>query len=213
MKPALLVLGGITYKNYAVGDLVGLPECSNYINREGTLDTKYAIIKELDCEQFLDHKIIDLIGRLFILGMPFRFWDRFGDYFKIISSDKLMRKCVEYIQAEVHKAQILYGEVDVIAHSLGTLIVATSNIKVNNLYLVGSPLTSQYWSVRHTANKFIQKNGLNAEANNIYYCYSPLDIVCTKPSEAELLNINCYPCSHNFSDYAKHLINKGIVKV
>lgn len=213
MKPALLVLGGITYKNYAIGDLLSMPETKNYLNGEGNLDTEYSHIKELDCEQFLDNKTIDFLGRLMVLGIPFRLWDRFGDYFKIIGNKKTMKRVSEYVVHEVELANKLYGQVDLIAHSLGTLIALASDIKVRNLYLLGSPLTSQFWSIRHTANDFIQKNGLEAEAQKVQYCYSPLDIVGTRAIEANFENINCYPSSHDFSDYMRILLKERVIKL
>jgi hypothetical protein len=222
---ALLVIGGITYKNYALGDLINLPACKEYSTNWtekdslvalGNANTNYSMIKEINCESLLDSKTLNFLGKLWLLGLPARLWDRFGDYFKIICNKKIMQAVVHLVEAEILQAQKKYGQVDVIAHSLGTLILLASNIKVNNVYLCGSPLTSRFWSIRTTANNFFKSNNNHCLATgNVYYCHSKNDPVGTYSMDREQVDlpdyIDCSPISHAFSEYIKTLIERGVV--
>jgi len=218
MKPALLVLGGITYKNYALGDLLKQPEANQYINGNSISDnTKYSFIKELDCEQFIDSRLmqsktIDILSKFFLLGVPIRLWDRLADYFKIIANAEIVKRCTEYVEHEIILANKIYGEVDVIAHSMGTLILLSSQVKVRNLYLLGSPLTSKFFTIRKTANNFLLHKKINCSSQNTYYCFSANDIVGNTSFKLDgINNINCYPSKHAFTDYLRYCLGNKII--
>lgn len=219
---SLLVIGGITYKNYAIGDLIQRPEASQYYTtwkETGSLvatggdNAKYSMIKEINCEALLDRKLTDWMSKLLLLGIPFRLWDRFGDYFKIIWNKTVMKRVTKLVEREIAQAKSSYGDkVDVIAHSLGTLILLASDVTVDNAYLLGSPLTSRHWSIRHAANDFWNNND-NLVANNINYCFSENDIVGTHALNhyQAFRNIDCDPVTHSFSEYLDILLKSQYI--
>lgn len=215
---ALLVIGGITYKNYAIGDLLKFAKGYSTSWTDGASliafgnkDSKYSMIKEINCEQLLDSKALNFLGNLWLLGLPARLWDRFGDYFKIIGNKEIMKKCTALVEQEILDAKAKYGKVDVIAHSLGTLILLASCSRVNNVLLLGSPLSSRFWSIRTTANKFFEKNG-NCKCNSLLYCHSKNDIVGTNDFSGWFNCLDCSPVTHSFSEYLQRLIDDKIVE-
>lgn len=224
-KPALLVLGGITYKNYAVGDLLSMPEANHYYKGHGSNLATYGKIEEIDCEQFLDNKITSWFSMFLIIGIPFRLWDRFGDFFKVISNEKVMGEIAIYVESRIKQAIEEYGEVDVIAHSLGTLIILfvlwTTNVRIRNLYLIGSPLTSKYTVIRDLSRKFLI-NKMDIFQNKfgqvlkVFYCWSANDIVSSTPPDQPddiTQNVDCSDCGHGFKSYLKNLFSEGIIKL
>lgn len=227
-KKVLFVIGGITYKNYAIGDLLTHPSAGKYqvpsfdlndsLTALGNENTKYDLIKEINCEKLLDGKELKFIDKLFLLGMPFRLWDRFGDYFKLLFNKPLMHSVTNLVESEVNEIRKKYGhdtQIDFIAHSLGTLILLASKVQANTVYLLGSPLTSKFWSIRSTANSFF-KNNSRLLANQIIFAFSQNDIVGTKPASSNILfanNIDCTPLDHSFLGYINYLINLFVIKL
>lgn len=224
----LFVVGGISPETYAFRDLVEHCKIQEhgyhkfYEDGTGSLafgsdNTKYLYIKEINCEKIFDSKLLNFFSKFFLIGIPFRFWDRIGDYFKAILDEQRLKRIVDLIETEVNVAKKSYGlEVDVWGHSLGTLLLLASDIQVDECYLFGSPLTSKYWSVRKTAQDFRNKHEA-LSALQWRYGWSPKDIVCTKPFPSDpgyIQHFNeQYECPHGLSGYLEEATKKGRIKV
>lgn len=226
-QKVLFIIGGISKETYAFRDVVRTCNLQDkgytqfYQDENGMLvwgtdETKYKYIKEIDCEQFLDSKAINFFERFLLLGLPFRLWDKFGDYFKAIKDKKRLEAIANLIANEIGFVQAQYGvQVDVWAHSLGTLLASASRAKVDEFHMFGSPLTSKFWSVRKTAQDFKTKLQTGILAKSIYYHWSPKDIVCTKPVDSDTVNaVNVeYNCKHDLSAYLAEAMLTGSISV
>lgn len=194
-RRALVLIGGVTESNYILKAFLEHP----YYQSQGFENTYhhgwvheavnpkdpnnyYDKILELDCEQFFDTKAISFLGRIWLLGLPWSLWDRFGDYFKAITDKRRLESISTYINRKLELLQINEGfEVDVVGHSLGSLLLTQIERPVNKVIMIGSPLTSKHWTVRATANNFVKDNSKNWAWNKLFYCWNKKDRVCTKP--------------------------------
>lgn len=213
----LLLIGGITRNLYAFDDLI-IKNNINQVGYEryysddtglmafGGSNTKYLYIKEINCEKYFDSKLLTIFSKPFLLGLPFRLWDKLGDYFKAILNEKKMLEISNCIQAEIEAAQNTYGlEVDIIAHSMGTLLALGAQAKVSDVYLFGSPLTSKYNVIKHTASNYLAKH-YKLSSKNIYYGWSRYDVVCSSASNFKSIE---YHCSHALHEYLAEALKKG----
>jgi hypothetical protein len=190
-----VLIGGVTDSNYILKTLLDHPYYKDqgfkFINHNGWVheainpkdpDNYYQKIIELDCEQFFDTKTINFLGKIWLLGLPWGLWDRFGDYFKAITDKKRMSAISTYINRKLELLQINEGyELDVVGHSLGSLLLTQIERPVNKVMMIGSPLTSKHWAVRATANNFVTNNRKNWAWRKLLYCWNKADRVSTKP--------------------------------
>lgn len=227
----LFIIGGVTPKNYALEQLLshrwvrnkgyalavkdGNP--SKFIALGSEISNYYAI-EEIDCEQFFDSKALTFFEKLFLFAIPARLWDRIGDYYKALRDTERLEKISACITQKIKEVQELGYQVDVIGHSLGSLLALGADVDIENLYFLGSPLTSENWLIRSTANKHASIHAL-LNANKIYYSWSPKDFICTKPIDdpgvinvPESLPSSGYAASHALSDHLTECFNRGYLR-
>lgn len=223
----LFIIGGITPDNYALRSFLAHRWVRNRgyesVYKDGkTLaaiggkDSKYLKIQELDCEQFLDSKTLKILQSIWLLGLPFKFWDRLGDYLKALADEKRLKKISEYITSEIEKTKKETGsKVDVIGHSLGALLAMGIDSEIRNLYLMGCPITSRHWAIRTSASRHAERNCL-IEPDNIYYLWNHLDRICTKPLEEieGIKNIECFEgqYAHGLDTYSTRAFEAGVLE-
>lgn len=113
--------------------------------------------------------------------------DQLGDVFRFYMSPKVRGETRELLRTKLAASE---NKVDVLAHSLGTIITLTAGtpkhkLDFGDLYLMGSPLALKNWLGR---KMFVHPNykkhvrGKNNEPNitcdNIYFAWSRNDDIC-----------------------------------
>ena len=129
--------------------------------------------------------------------------DRFGDPIRYLFSEKHRKAACRAVNKEVKKLIDSGYEVDILAHSLGTIIALTSGttknmIQINNFYSFGSPLGSAFFSglFRRHVQKYIY--GINIK--NMHYCWNRKDIISKKPLKQRFVN-SLFLYVANFKNY------------
>lgn len=181
----IFLIGGITEHSYIKDDFLSVfPQSPNVI--------------DIDCELLFDNFFTKTVAPIFLLGLPIRLWDRFGDYFKFVLNKKQQHKIVTFAVKEILRHNHPAKKNILIAHSLGSLIALKvlsfvsyqyAQIKFSKIIFIGSPLSSKFWSVRNTANTFLNSIAFN-QLFEIEYFWSKKDIVSTQPFERSIKNLN-----------------------
>jgi len=117
-------------------------------------------------------------------------WDRFGDVFRYFLNKKTRIKVCKYVNEEINKYKEKNPEtlIDVAAHSLGTIIAMTCGtetdpLKIDNLFLCGSPLGLKNTQLRNIVDSHIDKYSYGLDCVKLYYLANKLDFVaCEFPS-------------------------------
>jgi hypothetical protein len=187
---SLIVVQGINDKVYLMEAI-----------KRSTFNTDaYKEVVEVATERVLDDHM-----NKFFKWLPF--YDRVSDI-KYLFSKSLRIDCTHEIYKTVGEMRGLGRDVDVIAHSLGTLMILNSPVEVNNVYLIGSPLSMAGISrlVRwKTKNTYMT-------CTRLFYVYSPLDPIChfyTPEVKEFLKSYNVIPIvstsGHSATDYLNQL--------
>lgn len=155
--------------------------------------------------------------------------DHLGDVWQFYKKDDKRIKACRTVRQAITKAKSLGHKVDVIAHSLGTVITLCSGsnkpgdtLLVNKFFMMGSPLGFAFRPFRRGIPFFFQgtiphteQYSYNFKANEIYYLYSSNDKV-SKVFDDRILLILGARCSdsakiyqtntsHDAEDYLKYL--------
>lgn len=129
-------------------------------------------------DKVIQVKTEKLLDMSWVSKLPF-IGDKHGDYVQYFLSKSRRKKLSRLVRQLITVLRIKYDVVDVIAHSLGSVIALTSKTSVNNFYSLGSPLSfKNSWLgafVRYHTKKYLKLD----VTNNFYYAYSPKDIVCS----------------------------------
>lgn len=194
-KKALVLVQGISNKVYIQQDVESVKSAFK----------NYDKIKVAPTEGIFDKSIVSKLS------------DRFGDVVQYFKSHKQRKDACAKVRRTIESLQEEGYEVDVLAHSLGTLMTLTSgrsveldkSTSVNKVFLFACPL-GMVWPMgfyaRNHTRKFIQ----NFKAKEIVYCYSPRDFVSKKwgKSIKDILllasnNIKSIEldCSHSLKEY------------
>jgi len=178
---ALFLVQGIASYNYIRRDLVSSGLDVRY---------RYSDIILLKTEHLLDKAgiISNTLIKLPIIGDH---WDRFGDVFRYFLNKKTRLKVCKYVNEEINKFKETNPnhKIDIAAHSLGTIIAMTSGteskpLKIDNLFLCGSPLGIKNNSLRNIVDSHIDKYSYGLDCNKLYYLANKLDYVAGEtPSE------------------------------
>lgn len=174
MKKALLLVQGIAKdSNYIEGAL----------NKSGIPTEQYDLVNYVPTEKHLDN------AGWFSFAMRFvpwanKKWDQYGDIYRYFYNKKTRRKVCglvnEYI-THLHKEGY---EVDIAAHSLGSIIALTcgkknSVVKISKFFSFGSPLGFKLSPFKGIVNKHVRKFSYNLEGHRFHYCGNEDDFVCT----------------------------------
>lgn len=171
----------------------------------------------LNIEKIFDKKIM---GWLSLFLFPFKFIpgvrkleDKYMDVVRFYYNKKKRIEICRYIRTEINKLTRKYGDVDVYAHSLGTVALLSTKVKVRNVHLFGSPLgfglTPLRKFARNNAKRFIDQ----FTCHQLTYWHGPKDFVAKKVGEGlwDVLNLATFDkCSlyesdsnHSMLEYAK----------
>lgn len=153
---SLIVVQGINDKVYLV----------DAINRSNFKTDAYKEFIEVGTEKILDDHV-----NKFFKWLPF--YDRLSDI-QYLFKRRVKNECTHEIYKTVGNMRSLGRDVDVIAHSLGTLMVLNSPVELNNVYFIGCPLSMMGISklVRwKTSNSYMT-------CKRLFYIYSPVDPIC-----------------------------------
>lgn len=127
----------------------------------------------------LDNKILDLIPG----------FDRLGDL-RYFTSKKVQQGCTKAVTDCIAGETKKGHRCDIIAHSLGTCIALNSLVDVDNVYLIGCPLSIKTW-LANWVRATTRKRGLALTCKRMFYVYSPVDPICHHFNKAvkELLSM------------------------
>ncbi|MCH2079643.1 hypothetical protein [Prochlorococcus sp. ALOHA_ZT_50] len=178
-KKALVLVQGISNKN-------------NYIE-DSLLESDFLLDDYDKWVTAKTEKALDGLFEKFTFGVTsfIGIVDTFGDPFRYLFSKKHRKAACRAVNSEVKKLTAQGYEVDILAHSLGTIIALTSGtaksaINVNTFYSFGSPLGSTIfpWLFRRHVQKYIY--GINIKT--LYYCWNSKDFVSKKPLNQRFVN-------------------------
>jgi hypothetical protein len=165
-KRVLIVIGGITENLYFRRDL------ESDISLLCELYKKYEYIVEINTNKHRD-------------SWSPRFIDKspWTDVYKLYLNPFRRRAIHREIEKTVERFQNNGYEIDVFAHSLGTVELTGTNIQVNNVCFFGSPLGMDFPCGAFCRNKLapFPFSRPKFRCENFYNFYSPRDIVGTSP--------------------------------
>lgn len=133
-------------------------------------------------------KMVEKYGREHIYEIDYqKIMDKYAFAFKsLMDPVRLVMmpkgwRAEKFVEDELQRYTSLYDEVDVISHSLGSWIVLKANVKINNLYLIASPVG---WFTP-AARGFVQLNVWSPKIRpeNLYWIYSKNDPISSHPPE------------------------------
>ncbi len=127
---------------------------------------QYDKVIEVTTEKTLDKSWVSKIP---FLG------DKYGDILQFFVSDEARRN----LKTKLKKTALKYpdAEIDLLAHSLGTLICFITPITVKNFICLASPVAMSLWLGKKVRNFIRGRLKLKVE-NNLYFVYSPFDLIC-----------------------------------
>ena len=174
MKKALVLLQGIATKHYIEKALV-----------DSAIPTdQYDLIEYIPTEKYLDK------GSWFswiLLRVPFirKHWDRFGDIFRYFYNKKTRKKVCSVVNEYISELKKKDYEVDILSHSLGSIIGLTcgkkkSPLSVGKFYAFGSPLGFAFKPFRSIVNKHVDKYSYNLSGERFHLVFNDEDIVSKK---------------------------------
>lgn len=141
-------------------------------------------------------------------------YDKYGDIYQYFKKDKVRRKVSRRVTKIVDKLRKMgYTTIDLMAHSLGTVISLTSKAKVDTAILMGSPLSFGVPFLDSQVRKHTKKY-LGLQPDKLYYLWSPNDRVCkhyNKDVKKLLKRFNPVPIestsNHKVETYIQDLVN------
>jgi hypothetical protein len=156
MKKAALIIHGISEKVY-------MQDVKIYLEDSGYDEV---VIMELD--KIFDKSIFRFVP----------FYDKYGDITQFFFNKRNRRKLRKYLNKILINLEKQGYEVDIYAHSLGTLVALLSNRTIDNLYMLSSPLSMAAvgWKVRKEMRKRVRLT-INKE---VYYIYGKKDLISNK---------------------------------
>jgi len=149
-------------------------------------------------------------------SIEFDWWDKYGDIVKFFFNPFRRKAVCKLLEKKVERLKKLGYEVDIMCHSLGTCIVLCSNVQVDKVYMIGSPLSMKTPILGKMVRDYIKKEMNGFKANLINYVWSERDSVCNYFSKEvqEVLGkatgiINDYNSNskHNLTRYLKDMTN------
>lgn len=198
-KKALILVQGITAKNYILNDLI------DYLG----LDYKQLTIDTQNCvtvfysENYSNYDLIISVNTEKFLSKwsLFRLWDKLGDYILgNLGRVEKVREVILGIIADLSEDYIIDG----LGHSYGGQTLAGVDYRFDQLVLCGAPITSRWWSVRTWTKKELSNNK-KASARILHYIWNKFDQVCCKPFQREgFLNLEASK-GHTFFNKKKKL--------
>lgn len=196
MKRALVVVQGIHEELYAKNAL-----------KKSKLDIgQYNEIRFIDTEEVFD-----------AWSPKIKWWDKFGDVVKFYLNVNRRKAVCRKVTKTVGQLQKVNYEVDILAHSLGTVITLCSKARnVRRLYLLGSPLSFGIPFAASYIRQHTRKYMKNFSCEEIFYIWSPKDFVCkhyknvvakllAKTNPKTIVNIKS-DSKHNLTDYIDDLV-------
>lgn len=165
---ALVVVQGISKKHgYLAKEL--------YEGLDSKIIKSYDVIAPVNTDQFFA-KISNIPSK--ILGSVL------SDVWNYYTNGKARREACREVRKTITELQSKGFEVDILAHSLGTVITLCSGgnsparaISVNNVYLLGSPLGIGNLFARMKTNGHTERYSNNFDAKKIFYLWSEKDYV------------------------------------
>lgn len=214
-KHSLLVVQGINSNGkYLLEDFQDFP----------SLTEKYDNIVNAPVEKAWD--------RTWISKLPF-VGDKFGDIWNFYKNEKARIKACEIVSERIYELKRTSERVSVLSHSLGTVITLCSGptyftkrppIKVDNLYLMQSPIGLAIPFLDNIALEHAERYATNFIAQRIYNFYSSKDIVSSqlKATNERRMNIleRCsvenvktfdFKCHHDSFECLEHVWKRGLM--
>lgn len=195
------------------------------VGRAGFPIGKYGSEEYIDTESIFD--------RHWTWTKPIPYSDSLGDVAKFYLSKKVRGETRQLMRKHLSSEHNQGAKVDVVAHSLGTMITLTCGTKKHkvdfgDLYLMGSPLALKNWLGRklfvhpnykkHVKDK---DNVPNISCDNIYFVWSRNDDICHFADEdiarlLKMVNVRGKvvfvesDSHHNWESYMIDLVNDAI---
>jgi hypothetical protein len=153
----------------------------------GISDHAYGI-EQLCKQKVIWKRLINKYGRDHIYEIDYqKIMDKYAFAFKSLLDPvrlTLMPKgwrAEKFVEKELQRYASLYDEVDVISHSLGSWILPKCNVRLNNLYLIASPLG---WFTP-LARGFVKLNvwSPKVKPNKLFWICSKNDPISNHPPE------------------------------
>lgn len=98
--------------------------------------------------------------------------DRLGDL-NYIFDKRIKQECHNEIQKAIRREASLGKVVDIIGHSLGTLMVLESAVEADNVFFIGCPL-----SLLAIGSAVRKRTNPQLICDRLVYTYSPVDPIC-----------------------------------
>lgn len=124
-----------------------------------------------------------------------KFWDKYGDFIKYFLNPFRRRKVVKEATQVIKELSSSGFTVDVMAHSLGSLIALSTKTKIRQLLLFGSPIAFFNGWVARICRLTIGRKIRKMDIQSIFFCWSKNDLIC-----------------NNFSEKIKNFLSKAKVK-
>lgn len=141
--------------------------------------------------------------------------DKHGDWFQFFTNEKQRIQAARRVTKIIRAAEAMgYTTIDILSHSLGTLISITAKGSIRNLACLGSPLSFSVPGIREYILNYTKKYKNLRIKNRIIYAWSPKDFVCNVyDKKIEMLFAPNQPTSvrstskHDSLDYLQDIIS------
>lgn len=172
-KRLLYVVQGISKDNYLTKDL---------IEKSALPTKKYDEIILAPTERMFDQAL----RGSFLRYIPKS--DKYGDFLTFYLSEWVRKKVCRSVRNQYKKLKKEYDQIDILAHSLGTVIVMSSGeedqfIEADRAIMIGSPLGFKRWSnlglLSRWSNKHLRKY-MSFSCRTMYYGWSKEDKVSNR---------------------------------
>lgn len=125
-------------------------------------------------------------------------------------------KAQAYVEGELKRLCSIYDEVDVISHSLGSWMILKCNVKINNLFLIASPIGFSTFIARNIVQMNVGTPKIRVQ--NLLVGYSKNDLISCFPPEiskknkwglgADYIEVRETGTSHGIDKYLVYLNGK-----
>lgn len=144
---------------------------------DSNFDTSsYNKVIQVPTEAIFDSSVVNKIP---LLG------PKYGDIWQYFTQKAQRKKVNREARLMIKKLRVDYDEVDVLSHSLGTIIALTCRAKINTLFCFGSPISFKLLGVGKYVQNHVKKYQQNKEGtektkvmNKLYYIWDTSDFVC-----------------------------------
>lgn len=161
---------------------------------QGIANAQGYLYKDISCDVFFTSKydqIVDIpTDTIFAKKTPWylkplgKIGSSLDDVFDYLARTEERIETCRLVRESIRKVQGQGYEVDIICHSLGTLLTLTCGpnnpinpIVVNNVYMMGSPLGFKFLLMRRKVEAHCERYSSNFFAKKIFYLYSERDPV------------------------------------